>query len=98
MLSRHSVETYPGNELTRNSSRIIRSQSFQLAEPLRTDPDVESDIGVRELISTWKNSAGGEYVTEPSPSNPRRQGKNEHHKQKEHAFMVQHFPFIRKSS
>ena len=41
-----------GNELTRNSSGNIRSQSSQLAEPLCTDPDLKSGIDERELIST----------------------------------------------
>ena len=51
-LSRHSVETYPGNELTRNLLGNVRSQSSQLAEPLWTDPGRKSEIGVRELICT----------------------------------------------
>ena len=43
----------PGNELTRNSSGNIRSQSSQLAEPLWTDPGLKSGIkSVRELSST----------------------------------------------
>ena len=52
-----------GNELTRNSSGNTRSQSSQLAEPLRTDPGLKSGISLRELISTLKKkkkSAGGE--------------------------------------
>ena len=51
-LSRHSVGTLSGNELTRSSSGNTRSQSSQLAEPLWTDPDVKNGITVRELIST----------------------------------------------
>ena len=43
-----------GNELTRNSSGNIRSQSSQLAESLWTDPGLKSGIIVRELISTFK--------------------------------------------
>ena len=53
----------PGNELTRNSSGNIRSQSSQLAEPLWTDPGIKSGISVGELISILNNnkkSAGGE--------------------------------------
>ena len=53
----------PGFELTRNLSGNIRPQSFQLAEPLWTDPDLKSGISARELISTSKKkkkSAGGE--------------------------------------
>ena len=34
------------------------------AEPLWTDPDLESGISVRELISTLKSSAGGEWMVE----------------------------------
>ena len=60
-LSRHSVGTYTGNGLTRSSSGNTLSQSFQLVEPLWTDPGLKSGIGVRELISTLKKkkSAGG---------------------------------------
>ena len=42
------------NELTRNLSGNIRPQSSQLAEPLWTDPGIESGISVRELTSTKK--------------------------------------------
>ena len=37
MMSRHSVGTHQGNELTRNLPGSARPQSSQLAEPLRTD-------------------------------------------------------------
>ena len=40
MLSRHSIGTYQGNELTHNSSGITGPQSSQLSEPLWTDPDL----------------------------------------------------------
>ena len=43
------------NELTRNLSGNTRPQSYQLAEPLWTDPGITSGISVRELISTSKN-------------------------------------------
>ena len=43
-----------GNELTRNSSGNIRSQSSQLAVLLWTDPGLKSGISVHELISTLK--------------------------------------------
>ena len=52
MLSRHSVGTYQGNKLTRNSSGNARPQSSQLAKPLWNDPDLNTGISVRELIST----------------------------------------------
>ena len=66
MLSMHSVGNYHGNELTRNLSGNTGPQSSQLAEPLWTDPCLESGIVVRELISALKKkrkkkkSAGGE--------------------------------------
>ena len=63
MLFRDSVETYQGDELTRNSSRNTRPQSSQLAQLLWTDPGLKSGIGVRELISTLKKkSAGGVWT------------------------------------
>ena len=49
-----------GNELTRNSSGNIRSQSSQLAEPLWTDPGLKSGINVRELISALKKEREAE--------------------------------------
>ena len=60
----------PGNELKRNSSGNIWPQSFQLAEPVWTDPGVKSGISVRDLISTkkkTKKTAGGERIVEDSP-------------------------------
>ena len=58
--SGHTVRTYQGNELTRNSSGNTRSQSSQLAEPLWIDPVLKSGISVRELISTLtKEKKGG---------------------------------------
>ena len=59
------------NELTRNLSGNIRPQSSQLAEPLWTDPSVDSGIRVRELISSKKTNkqtnSGGEWMVEHSP-------------------------------
>ena len=46
----------PGNELTRNLSGNIQSQSSQLAEPRWTDPVIKSGISVRDLISTLKKN------------------------------------------
>ena len=43
-----------GNELTRNSSGNTRLKSSQLAEPLWTDPGLQSGISLCELISTLK--------------------------------------------
>ena len=67
MLSRHSVATYPGNGLKRNSSGNAGPQSSQLAKPLWTDPDLKSETNVRALISTLEKkkeeegkSAGGD--------------------------------------
>ena len=54
-LSRHSVGTFQGIALTRNSSRNTRPRSSQLAEPLETDDySLKIGIGVRELIPTSK--------------------------------------------
>ena len=66
-----AVRAYCGNlsanELTRNLSENIRPQSSQLAEPLWTDPSINSGISVRELISPQEKKkkkrikgAGGE--------------------------------------
>ena len=62
MLSRQSVGTYQGNELTHSSSLNTRHQSSQLAEPPGTDPGLE---GLRwcaraDLHLLKKKSAGGE--------------------------------------
>ena len=51
MLSRHTLETYQEDELTRNSSRNARSQSSKLAKPLFTDHGLMSGISARKLIS-----------------------------------------------
>ena len=53
-LSRHSVGLLSGNEFTRDSSGINRSQSSQLAEPLWTDPGLKSGFSVCKLISTLR--------------------------------------------
>ena len=50
MLTGHSVGTYQVNKLTRNSSGNARQLSSQLAEPLCTDPGLNSGTGARELI------------------------------------------------
>ena len=41
-----------GNEFTHKPSGNTQSRSSQLAKPLWTDPGLESEIGVRKLIST----------------------------------------------
>ena len=46
MLSRHSVGTYQGNELTHNWAGNTHPQSSQLAELLWTDPGLKSGISV----------------------------------------------------
>ena len=58
-LSRHSVGTLSGKELTSSSSGNTRSQSSQLAEPLWTNPGVKSGISVRKLIFTLKQKSAG---------------------------------------
>ena len=52
MQSMPSVGTYQGNELECNSSGNARLQSFQLAEPLWTDPDLNSGNYAPELVFT----------------------------------------------
>ena len=54
MLSRYSVGTCQGNELTRNLSGNRRPQLSKLAEPLWTNSGLKSEIGMRELISIFK--------------------------------------------
>ena len=49
-----------GNELTRNVSGNSLPKSSQLAESQWTDPDIKSEISVRELISTSKKKSAGE--------------------------------------
>ena len=57
-----------GNDLTRNSSGNTRLQSSQFAEPLFTDPGLQSGISLRELISLKKKkSAGGGKNYKHSP-------------------------------
>ena len=79
-LSRHSVGTYQGNELTRSSSGNVRPQSFWLAEPLWTDPGFKRVSSVRELISTKKNfflnAQAGIDSSKVLSQNPRRRGKS----------------------
>ena len=44
MVSRQSVTTYQGNELTRTSSGNVRPQSSQRAEPLWTESGVRVEM------------------------------------------------------
>ena len=79
-LSRHSVGSYPQNELTRNLSGNIRLQSSQLADPLWTDPGIKSEISVRELISASKKKRRRRAMNGRTFSkNPRQRGKSHHH-------------------
>ena len=60
--SRHSVRT---NQETNSHTthQGILSQSFQLAEPLWTDPSLRSGISVHKLISTKKKAhTGNEFL------------------------------------
>ena len=69
-----------GNELTRNSSGNIRSQSSQLAKPLWTAPGLKSGISVRELISTLKKKKIRKGMNcRTFSKNPRTRGKSRHH-------------------
>ena len=70
-----------GNELTRNSSGNSRLQSFQLDEPLWTDPGLKSGISRRELISTLKikAQAGNELSSILQKSSYARKSHRHHH-------------------
>ena len=46
--------TYQRNELTCNWSENAQPQLSQLVEPLWTDPGLKNEIGVHELISTFR--------------------------------------------
>ena len=64
-LSRYSVGTYQGNELTCNLSENTRPQSSQLTEPLLTDPGLKSRIGVHKLspfLKKQKAQAGNPWI------------------------------------
>ena len=50
----HSVGTYQENELTCSSRGNSCPQSSQLAEPLWTDPGLQSEIGMCKQISALK--------------------------------------------
>ena len=52
-LSRHSLGTYRGNELTHNLLGNTQPQLSQLAEPLWTDPGLKNGISVHKQISTF---------------------------------------------
>ena len=92
MLSKHSVDTYQGSELTCNSSGNAHPLSSQLAEPLWTDPGPKSGITVCELISTLKNKykkrrLGMNCLT--FFQNPRTRGKRHHHQRSnEHSLIT----------
>ena len=65
------------NELTRNSSGNTRPQSFQLAEPLWTDPGQRSGISVCDLISTLKKKKRRRGMNcQAFFPNPRKRGKS----------------------
>ena len=54
VLSRYSAGSYQRNELTRSPSGNARPQLSQLAEPMWSDPSLESGTDAYELISTPK--------------------------------------------
>ena len=68
-----------GNELPCNSSGNALSQSSQLAEPLWTDPGLNSGISVLELISTLKKMRRRGLNCRTFSRNPRRREKSHHH-------------------
>ena len=59
------------NELTRNSSGNTRLQSSQLAEPLWTNPGLQSKISLRGLISTSKKKKKAQAGNESSDILPK---------------------------
>ena len=72
------------NELTRYSSGNTQSQSSQLAEPLWTDPGLQSGISVREPISNKikkkeKKRRKRGMNCRTCCQNPRNRGKIHHH-------------------
>ena len=77
MPSRHSVETYQGNELTRKSAGNACLQSSQLAQPLWTDPGLKSGPSASELIvkKTKKKQPQGRLFRRRLPHNPRIRGE-----------------------
>ena len=79
MLSRHSVGTYQGNELTLNLWQNASFQLSQLAELLWTDSGQKSGSGVHELISMLKSKCSRGMIHPTSPKNPCMWGKRHHH-------------------
>ena len=85
MLSRHSVRTYQGNELTHNSSGNAYSQSSQHTEPLWTDLGQQSELVYlnwspitspskkkkKPLVHVWNDSLN-------LPLNPCMPGRSHH--------------------
>ena len=59
VLSRHSMGTYQGNELTRNPSENACPQSSQLAEPPWIDP------GLKGGVLPADNKSAGTILTQP---------------------------------
>ena len=60
----------------------IRTQSSQLAEPLRTDPGIKSRVSGRELISTLKKrkkKRRREMNGRTFSQNSRKRGKSHYH-------------------
>ena len=76
VLSRHSVGTHQGNELTRNTSGKTQAQSSQLVELLWTDPGLKSGICERELISTHTHTHTHTHKKNHDKTNHRRHGMN----------------------
>lgn len=82
-LSRHSVGSYQGNELSRNSSRNAHPQSSQVAEPLWTDlwPEESSWCARADLhFFFFFFKRRREMIRRSVPLNSRIQGKTHHHR------------------
>ena len=76
VLSKHSMGTYQGNELTRSLSRSTRPQSSQLVGLLWTNRGLKSGIGVCLLISTLNNAKAGKESSNLPPNPCKREKKN----------------------
>ena len=76
-LTRHSVGTYQETSSHASRQETLKSQSSQLAEPLWTDPGLESEISVRELIpiKTKQKKRGRGMNRRTFSQNLRTQGK-----------------------
>ena len=82
MLSRHSVGTYQGNELTRNPAGIIRPESSQLPELLWTDLGLNKSNSCARadlhLRKKQKSTSAGGKIDHPALPENRRNRRRSH--------------------